>query len=83
MYPDLRSQLCAVRYDFRNGKILIEPKDEIKQRIGRSPDDADCYVMGVCAAKRVKSTIQFVNTANHNPYDDGYNVLTRGMRRTG
>ena len=47
MYPELRRQLTMPSYDFRNGRILIEPKDEIKKRLQRSPDDADCYVMGV------------------------------------
>ena len=58
MYPELRAQLCSPRYDFRNGKILIEPKDEIKARLGRSPDDADCYVMGVWAIKNVVREFQ-------------------------
>ena len=57
VYPELRSQLTAVKYDFRNGKIIIEPKDEIKVRLGRSPDDADCYVMGLWAQKQTESKV--------------------------
>lgn len=49
MYPELRNQLSVPRYDFRNGKILIESKEEIKSRLNRSPDDADCYIMGLWA----------------------------------
>jgi len=45
--PVLRSQLCTPRYEFRNGKILIEAKEKIKDRLGRSPDRADAYVMGL------------------------------------
>lgn len=44
---DLIGQLCSPRYEFRNGKILIEPKDSIKKRLGRSPDRADAYVNGL------------------------------------
>ena len=43
----LRSQLRTPRYEFRNGKILIESKEKIKDRLGRSPDRADAYVMGL------------------------------------
>ena len=44
--PILAGQLCTPLYKFRNGKILIESKDDIKKRLGRSPDRADAYVMG-------------------------------------
>ncbi len=42
----LRSQLCTPTYKFRNGKTLVESKADIKQRLGRSPDRGDCWVMG-------------------------------------
>lgn len=41
----LRSQLCTPAYKFRNGRTLVEPKSEIKDRIGRSPDRGDAWVM--------------------------------------
>lgn len=34
----------------KDGKLIIEPKDNIKERIGRSPDDADGFVL--CNAAR-------------------------------
>ena len=78
MGRQLRSQLTSICYDFRNGKILIEPKDKIKERLGRSPDEADCYVMGVWAVKRAMPEIQFNNFDKYkSPYDN--NVLTRGL----
>lgn len=49
----LRSQLCTPTYKFRAGKTLIEPKADIKQRLGRSPDRADCWVIGQWAYERV------------------------------
>ena len=51
--PDLRKDLTAPRYDFRKGKILLESKDNIKERLGRSPDKGDCYVMGIWGLKRM------------------------------
>ncbi|MEC9471333.1 MAG: hypothetical protein VYA18_16545, partial [Pseudomonadota bacterium] len=32
------------RWKMRNGKILIESKEEIKERLGSSPDEADAIV---------------------------------------
>ena len=51
MDTELRRQLCQPRYELRNGRILVEPKADIKQRLGKSPDKADCYIMGVYGVK--------------------------------
>jgi len=47
----LREQLTAVKQTIRNGKILIEPKDTIRKNLGRSPDRADAYIIGLHALK--------------------------------
>lgn len=41
----LRVDLCTPRYKVRGGKILIEPKEDIIKRTGRSPDYGDAIVM--------------------------------------
>lgn len=41
---ELLADLCSVRYKLTLGGILIEKKDDIKERIGRSPDCADAVV---------------------------------------
>ncbi len=48
---ELRSQLCSMRFKVvgSNGKIQLELKEKTKQRIGRSPDRADTFVMGLWA----------------------------------
>ena len=39
---ELTEELTTIEYKFQsNGKILIQEKDEIKKKIGRSPDKAD------------------------------------------
>jgi len=58
-YPqdtELRKQLSSVRYKVisSNGRVQLEAKDKIKERLGRSPDRADAYCMGVWG-------LQFVN----------------------
>jgi hypothetical protein len=81
-YPELKRQLVIPTYDFRNGKIIVEAKDDIKARLGRSPDDADCYVMGVWGIKRNRPKVSYVA----DKYAEDYrrekakkSVLTRGL----
>lgn len=42
---DLTAELTAIRYEVRGGRIVIGPKDEVKERLGRSPDRADAVVL--------------------------------------
>ena len=55
--PSLRGQLSTPTYDFRNGRILIESKANIKKRLGRSPDRADAYVNGLYALQFVEGEL--------------------------
>lgn len=49
----LAGQLGTPRFDFGlGGKIKVEAKDEIKERLQTSPDRGDCYVMGLHALDR-------------------------------
>lgn len=48
----LIAQLSAVKHQRNSfGQIQIEKKEKIKERIGRSPDRADAYVMGLWGLK--------------------------------
>ena len=55
MDDTLEGQLVTPTYDFRRGKMWIQDKDEIKAKLGRSPDQADAYVIGVWASRKVKA----------------------------
>jgi phage terminase large subunit len=53
--PILIRQLSATKYLHRsNGKIMAEPKDEVKSRIGQSPDRADAFILMLWAASLVR-----------------------------
>lgn len=43
--PGLVRQLTAPTYTFQNGKIRLEEKDQIKKRLGFSPDHADALAV--------------------------------------
>lgn len=43
---ELLDDLCSVNKGYDNkGRLLLESKDEVKKRIGRSPDKADAFVL--------------------------------------
>jgi len=43
--PELARELTAPTYTFQNGKFRIEEKDQIKERLGFSPDMADALCL--------------------------------------
>src|SRR4030042_4695851 len=53
---ELRRQL--INYRFKgvnsNGRIQLEPKEKTKQRIGRSPDRGDAFIMGIFALNQTE-----------------------------
>lgn len=63
---ELKKQLSAVRYEYSgvNQRIKCEPKVVTKQRLGRSPDRADAYIMGVWAYKKLPDENQYKYMSN-------------------
>jgi len=58
---ELLSELLAVKYEVKHsGKTHIESKDQIRDRIGRSPDLADICAMALGGAAEVCSIGGFV-----------------------
>jgi phage terminase large subunit len=43
--PELVAELVTPTYTFLNGTFVLEEKDRIKERLGRSPDIADAYAL--------------------------------------
>jgi hypothetical protein len=53
--PELIEELNSIKYAYQsNGDIKIEAKDDIKERIGRSPDYADALALTFYPSKRRK-----------------------------
>src|SRR3954454_17002668 len=44
--PELRADLCTPTWKLTARGILLESKDDIRKRLGRSPGKADAVVMG-------------------------------------
>jgi len=51
--PELRTDLCAPQWELTKRGILLESKDEIRKRIGRSPGKGDAVVMALAPGERV------------------------------
>jgi hypothetical protein len=50
---ELLADLCSAKYRLTGARYQIEPKEDIKKRIGRSPDKADAVVMAWWAKRAV------------------------------
>lgn len=71
--PDrqLLVDLCAPKWKLQGKNIIVESRDEIIKRIGRSPDWATAYILAWLRSPRA-SDIKAMNTdeqaAGHDPY---------------
>jgi hypothetical protein len=78
--PILIRQLGAVKYHYRsNGKTVVESKEDLKTRLGRSPDRGDAFTLGLWGAKFLRDpskdfnrTGLRMNTGITNPYGWNY-----------
>lgn len=55
--PELAAALTTTTYSFRGDKLLIEPKDTVKERLGYSPDEADA--LAITFAEPIKARERF------------------------
>lgn len=63
----LRKELSSVTYSFNPaGRIVLEPKEKLKERIGKSPDKADSLVLTFAKPVKLPAT-QFDTDEPYNP----------------
>jgi hypothetical protein len=48
---------CHYKIINSNGRLQLEPKAEVKKRIGRSPDRADAYIMGIYGLSKIADNV--------------------------
>lgn len=65
--PEIKSELCALRYKYQGGLRLIESKDEAKKRGIKSPDRADSLALTFAVPAFISSD----ETYSH-PSDGGW-----------
>lgn len=82
--PMVVADLCSYRWKpVGAGNILIESKEEIRKRIGRSPDDGDATIMSWSEGERlaVRKALSAVNGGRLPQVKLGYTDLKKGRRR--
>lgn len=92
--PKLRKELTAVQYFFRGDKIQLESKDQIKARLGFSPDLADALALTFAQPDSLKegrvpgATEQhmgdggMVSADEYNPFGSKKKIKKRGMAKS-
>jgi hypothetical protein len=69
--PELIAALTQTTYSFKGDRILLEDKEQIKERIGFSPDDADAFVLTFAEPVSKKAHPMLARRAQRN--DGDYN----------
>lgn len=62
----LLEEITSVRWSFlSNGKIIIEPKEDIKERLGHSPDELDA-LCNTFYPEAIRSTGAYIQSLEHD-----------------
>lgn len=65
--PELKTQIASVRYTYKDGLLLMEPKKDHKKRLGRSPDRADAWALTFAANVKPKKEQKPVQQQQFHP----------------
>lgn len=87
--PEMIPELTEVTYTFVGGQFMIEDKDQIKEKIGKSPDLADALALtfsmvDMPGQMHIPGVLKFAQTVKHDvdPYEEQPGPGT-GRVRTG
>lgn len=75
--PELVGELTTPTYTFSQGKLMLEDKDQVKKRLGRSPDLADALALTFClpempSAKSPQGMLQAQGGNHKSEYETKY-----------
>lgn len=77
--PELLAALTTTTYTFRRDRLILEPKKQIKARLGYSPDDADAFVLTFAEPVVKKSTARQAGNSmfksDYDPFADMNRVI--------
>lgn len=77
--PEITAALTQTLYTFKGDRLLLEPKDLIKKKLGYSPDEADGLVLTFAepVTRVARSPVKARITADYNVFreaDAGFNL---------
>lgn len=67
--PELKADLCSLMFKLTAGGILVESKEEIKKRLGRSPDTSDAVIYCSINTIKILRTVSRLLQDQHSDYD--------------
>jgi len=75
--PELVPELTVPTYTFHGGKFMLEPKEQIKERLGRSPNYADALATTFALPEMPAKLVAQLRGASHVEHDgDPFAVRT-------
>jgi hypothetical protein len=78
--PELKADLAAAHWKLTPGGVLIEEKEAIKERIGRSPDKGDAVVMCLSEGTAAQLREMRRGNANNREVNVGYAHMKKRRR---
>ncbi len=69
--PELIQALTQTTYTFKGNQMLIEPKEDVKSKLGFSPDhmDALCLTFAMPVEKEIRDSLYPQRNLNQYEYD--------------
>lgn len=79
--PEITAALTQTLYSFKGDRLLLEPKELVKKKIGYSPDEADALVLTFAepVTPRARSPVAPRHTVNYDPMreaNQGFNLAS-------
>ena len=59
--PEMVAELTVPTYTFKGDKLIVEDKEQIKLRLGRSPNHADAYLCTYAQPVHVNRSLYGLN----------------------
>lgn len=85
--PELVEEMTQTTYTFKGDKLMVESKDEIKSRIGRSPDFFDALALTFSSPVATGAKVERYGAgkvqSNYNPLDIRYIEKDYASKRSG
>lgn len=76
--PDIVAELTETTYTHKGDRLMLEPKDLIKARIGRSPDLADALALTFAATVAPRQTAPVIPRGQQEREYDPFEAMLRG-----
>lgn len=68
--PEILAALTQTTYSFAKDRLLLEPKESVKEKLGYSPDDADAFVLTFAEPVLPKAQVAIAPPRGHTAHQD-------------